>query len=473
MSTAPAFRRRGRTVAAAAACVMLIGPTPAHAEDDDGPEVDEDGCVLGIAEDDFPVGGNDPDERRVVAWPQSDLKPDRAWSTTTGDGVTVAVLDSGVADDHPLLEGKVLDGNAYVDQNSATDEDDRDLGDGGRRDCVGHGTAVAGIIAGDPSEGHSGFYGLAPDSEILPVRVANEDPSQGAETSEDADDDSDYEPEIDESDFAAAIDWAVANEADVINLSLKYDNHFTVIEEAVNNALAEGVVLVAAGGNDGADSSLAQEPAYPAAYDGVIGVGAVNQQIVKTETSQWGEWIDVVAPGEELVTLERDGQFNVAFGGTSGATAYVSATAALLKERYPDWTVEQIAAQITATAGPTPAGNGHTDMYGHGMIDPYRAVSETVRADAEPAELPHLQDPDVGPDYAQAVSDAASAKTWSLWFGLAAVTVFFGALFGVAALRRARLKGWHVKKVDKDDQIETLDDGEPIPIYQGIKGLKH
>ncbi|MGH8792814.1 MAG: type VII secretion-associated serine protease mycosin [Stackebrandtia sp.] len=461
--------RRGAGVVALLSCGLLVlGPTPAaYAEED------EDGCATGVAENSIAA-----ENKTGVAWPQEDLQPHRAWPLAKGRGVTVAVLDSGVQADHPLLEGKVKEGKAYLGANPQDGGEGKgDTSDNGMEDCIGHGTAVAGIIAGGKADGDSGFYGLAPKAKILPVRVANQPPEENAESSEDAEDGGD-KPDVDESDVADAIDWAVEQDADVINLSLKYDQDFDVLKDAVNHALDEGVVVVAAGGNEGEEQTVDDpKTPYPAAYEGVIGVGAVDRTFNKTTFSQWGDWIDVVAPGsQDLVSLQRDDQFNAVFGGTSGATAYVSATAALLKERYPDWTPEQIHDQITGTASPTPGGNGgregRTEEYGYGMIDPYRAVTADLNENAEPVELPNMQDPDMGDGYAQAVDDIASTKSWSLWLGLGGLLVFFGALAGVAALRRGRSKGWRVKKADKDDQIQTFDDGDPIPFYQGIKGLK-
>ncbi|GAA4922357.1 type VII secretion-associated serine protease mycosin [Stackebrandtia albiflava] len=437
----------------AAAGLLVASPQPAWAGDD---------CENKPR--DSVVADEVPDAN---LWPQRLLKPELVWPNATGEGVTVAVLDSGVQADHPLLDGKVDSGKAYIDVES-TDKDEQNLGDGATRDCVGHGTAVAGIIAGSESP-ENGFHGMAPDARILPIRIANTVPADQDDANEDKDDNI----LVDQNDFAAAIDYAVSQDVDVINMSLKFSVDHPVIAEAVAAAVDAGIVLVASAGNEGnieEDPEAATTPSYPAAYEGVIGVGAVNSHLVKTAESQWGPWVDVVAPGLEIGAPQHDGNFQIAFGGTSSAAAYVAGTAALLVEMYPDWTPEEIAIQIMGTASSV-AGATRSDQYGYGMVDPVRAATERLSG-SEPEPVLSMDPPVLTEQQVQNQEFDAMAMRWATSAGVAALAVFTAALLGVAALRRGKRARWRIGRASREDMIEPVDDGDPIALFQGIKGLK-
>ncbi|HIW62530.1 MAG TPA: type VII secretion-associated serine protease mycosin [Candidatus Stackebrandtia excrementipullorum] len=396
-----------------------------------------------------------------VTWAQQLFNMKRVWPMATGDGVTVAVLDSGVQADHPVLDGRVLSGKAYIDAESQ-DEKEQNLGDGAVRDCLGHGTGVAGIIAGGKSE-EGDFYGLAPDAKILPVRVSNQDPN--------VDRDDDDEPLVTADDVADAIRWAADQNVDVINMSLKFTEDHGPLRSAVEYAIGKGSVVVASGGNDGdKELPVATAPVYPASYPGVIGVGAVDATLTKTAQSQWGPWIDVVAPGISIAAPQHDGDYQNDFGGTSGAAAFVSGTVALLAELFPDWEPQHYASQIIRTAshvaGPTPSLE-----YGNGLVDPYRAVTERL-TDNAPVAITEVNPPVLTEEQAARHEDFAWMNRTALIIGLSAVAAFFITVTGVAALRRGRRVGWRIGKASKEDMIEPTDDGDPISLFQGIKGLK-
>ncbi|MFD0556427.1 type VII secretion-associated serine protease mycosin [Stackebrandtia endophytica] len=407
------------------------------------------------------------DLTKDLLWAQDLLRMDRVWPLATGKGITVAVLDSGVQADHPLLAGKVLDGKAYIDVQS-TDPDEQNLSDKALRDCVGHGTAVAGVIAGDKSD-ENGFYGMAPDAKILPVRIANTNP--GMDKDEEDEDKEADDIIVPPSQFAAAIDYAVGQGADVINMSVKYTQNHAPIEAAVQQALNAGVVLVASGGNDG-DKELkeATQPVYPANYPGVIGVGAVDSTLTRSTISQWGPWIDLVAPGVSIGAPQSDGKFQEGFGGTSAAAAFVSGAAALLAELYPNWTPDQYAAQLTGTASGV-SGSLADGEYGTGMVDPYRAVTERLTS-GEPVPVTSIDPPVLTEAQVQRHEDFAWMNDWALIIAFSALGVFIATLTGVAALRRGRRVGWRIGRASKEDMIEPIDDGDPIGLFQGIKGLK-
>ncbi|TDB71070.1 type VII secretion-associated serine protease mycosin, partial [Micromonospora sp. KC721] len=186
-----------------------------------------------------PTGGAAPTE---TPWALRRLDPASAWRITRGEGVTVAVIDSGVSPSHPLLKGQVREGR---DVNGLPQAQ-------GRCDLAGHGTIVAGIIAGRDDTG-APYSGIAPAARILPVRVLQDtrrtnDPGLPLQ-------------------IAAAIRWAADQDVEVINLSLVTIDH-PELADAVRYALDEGVVVVAAAGNRAQDQR--DLPAYPAAYPGVI-----------------------------------------------------------------------------------------------------------------------------------------------------------------------------------------------------------
>ncbi|SDY55286.1 type VII secretion-associated serine protease mycosin [Asanoa ishikariensis] len=285
-------------------------------------------------------------------WPLQRMRPDLAWPISEGAGITVAVIDSGVSPNPPALAGKVLEGRDFVEPSKL-----------GQCDEVAHGTVVAGVIAGRTPEG-SVFTGIAPKAMILPIRVL---PNL----------DTDYDPSRPNV-IADAIDFAAENGADVINLSLTTDPT-PVLEEAIDNALGQGIVLVAAAGNDGGGDGKNQK-AYPAAYEPVIAVAGVDREGHHVATSTSGPYVDVAAPGAEVDGPMPRGEGYAQFkgGGTSFASAYVSGLAALIRSAEPKLTPAQVAQRITATADHPP--EGRNDLVGYGVINPYRAMTAITGA---------------------------------------------------------------------------------------------
>ncbi|MFG1673883.1 type VII secretion-associated serine protease mycosin [Micromonospora sp. NPDC049282] len=292
-----------------------------------------------------------PAPARPVAeqpWPQQRYAPDRLAPLATGAGVVVAVVDSGVDRSHPQLAGRVLTGADFLDP-----------GGDGTRDCAGHGTGVASIVAATPRPGVA-FRGLAPGARILPVRVSEQQVVEGRESGR----------TVDAAGFARAIRWAVDHDADVLNLSVVLYADDPAVRAAVAYAVRRDVVVVAAAGNlhDNGDPRP-----YPAAYDGVLGVGAIGRDGVRAAFSQTGAYVDLVAPGGEvLMAAPRQGHLRAE--GTSYATPFVAATAALLRQYRPELSAAEVAARIVAGADPAP---GRGDGYGAGVLNPYRAVTES------------------------------------------------------------------------------------------------
>lgn len=307
--------------------------------------------------------------QRPVPLAQSMLGTERIWPMSKGTGVTIAVLDSGVDIGHPQLNGRNIGAGADFYRRSGSG--------GGRFDCDGHGTAVASLIAARKVP-DVGFQGLAYGVRVLPVVVSGEanQARNGPEPTS---------PEK----FAKAIDWAVDHGADVIHVSVTYPGPHPAMERAVNDAIARDVVIVASVG----DAATQGDPARnlppnpgpvprPAAYDGVIGVAAVDGNAYPLETSPWGPYVDLVAPGSNVQGANRGGG-HLGFTGSGFAAAYVSASAALVRSKWPDLGASEVARRLFATA--SPAAGGRSSV-GHGMVDPYRALTEGL-SDEEPESM--------------------------------------------------------------------------------------
>ena len=287
------------------------------------------------------------------------LGADAAWQLASGRGVVVAVVDSGVAEANVHLRGAVEPG---VDLTGLGDER-------GWTDTYHHGTAVAGVIAARaysaPGEG-SGVIGLAPEARILPVRVyvADDETARREGTDPTAEG------------MAAGIVWAVDHGAQIVNLSMSTVHDNADLAEAVRYANSQGVLIVASAGNRATSESEEDGPRYPAAYDGVLGVAAVDDLDRGVQASIHGPHVDVAAPGTMVVTTYIDKGDCVfgADGSSSYATAYVSAAAALIAERFPLESPEQWAHRLMATAS-RPQADQRDDVIGWGVVRPWAALT--------------------------------------------------------------------------------------------------
>jgi membrane-anchored mycosin MYCP len=389
-----------RVVAAAAAVAVLLVPAPAQAR--------AAACKTAPP----------PQGKTIKAVPYEDQLYDlaRLAPLATGAGIRVAVIDSGVDDGNPQLKGRVAKGRDFLRNDSD-----------GRQDCVGHGTGVASIIAAAPIDG-VGFHGLAPDATIVPVRISEAlDVGDGKEKGDSG------SPEG----LAKAITWAAgAGHAQVINLSLSTIADTPEVRGAVAGAVASGVVVVAAVGNHATEGNPTP---YPAADDGVIGVGATDAAGLRASYSQHGGYVDLTAVGDK-VTMAAVGSGQTIESGTSFAAPYVAATAALVLQRFPDLSPAQVQRRLIATADPAPGGR-RSDDYGYGLLNPYRALTETLAPEKAAPAAPvvmHTEDPAVLALRAR----RAHARTMSLV--VAAVGAGVVVLVGILAVvvRRGRRRGW-------------------------------
>ena len=291
-------------------------------------------------------------------------------TVTGGNGVVVAVIDSGVDASHPDLQGQVINGVDYRDGISFVGSDgliDSCISytdnlnpskpnhpDFGKYDPTGHGTHVAGIIAGKGI----GIQGVASGAQIMPIRVIG--PSGTG----------------DSSDVACGILFAVENGADVINMSLGGTESDAATAAAVAYAHEQGLVVVAAAGNnaDHCTKSLRNLTNYPAAEPNVIGVAAIEPDGTHAGYSTNGPQVDIAAPGSSIRSTYKDNSYAIA-SGTSMAAPHVSAVAALLLERNPTFTPDQIFNRLTTSAyNPT---NAYSQTLGYGIVNASAALTGT------------------------------------------------------------------------------------------------
>ncbi|MGW0996154.1 type VII secretion-associated serine protease mycosin [Streptomyces sp. NPDC002523] len=312
----------------------------------------------------LPATAAHADGIRAQQWALTALNLNEAWHTTKGQGVTVAVLDTGVEGDHPDLAGNVLPAKDMIGFGAGP----------GDRTWARHGTAMAGIIAG---HGHgpgrtAGVMGVAPEAKILPVRVILEDgdPARAKARTNRG------------NALADGIRWAADHGADVINLSLGDDSNSAHPEpsedEAVQYALKKGVVVVASAGNGG---DKGDHVSYPAAYPGVIAATAVDRFGTRAAFSTRRWYAAVSAPGVNVVIADPDHKYYEGWG-TSAASAFVSGAAALIKAAHPDLAPAQIKKLIESTARDAPDG-GRDDSRGFGMIDPAAAMRAAAKLKPE------------------------------------------------------------------------------------------
>ena len=278
----------------------------------------------------------------------------RARTLATGAGITVAVVDSGVDDRNAHLRGAVLDGRTFV-------------GGSPTRDARLHGTAIAGIVAARELEERSGVEGLAPDARILPVKVVPDE--QGA----------DEGPDTDAAVLAEGIRWAAAQGAQVVNVSLSTGTDDPALRAAVREATRSGSLVVASAGTRRSEDEPASGLRYPAAYPDVLGVAAVDADDRVAPTSVAGEHVDLAAPGVEvLTTFGAWGDCYLADdGSTSYATAYVSAAAALVAQRFPREGPAGWAHRLEVTAA-RQRRDARDDRVGWGVVQPVEALTAVL-----------------------------------------------------------------------------------------------
>ncbi|MFI5492644.1 S8 family serine peptidase [Actinoplanes sp. NPDC051859] len=277
------------------------------------------------------------------------VKLPEAWGTTTGlASTTIAVLDTGVTPTGDLA-GAVSGGYNYVDNNNDTSDD------------AGHGTVVASLIAARGNNGQ-GMAGACWWCTIMPVKVL------------------DWQGNGNDSDIAKGIVFATNSGADIINMSLGGSESSKVLADAVAYANLRGVLVVAAAGNEGRDPAWQTVKQYPAAYPGVVSVGATARNTTeRADFSSFNRpgdtWVDLAAPGD-VVGMNPDGNYNAGEQGTSFAAPIVAGAAGLVKSIHPDYTGWSLERALLESATPI-GGNGWVTR---GMLNAEKAL--TIGTDA-------------------------------------------------------------------------------------------
>lgn len=317
---------RAVAVAAVATTIALVGAAPAHA-----------------------------DTVRDLEYWLNDYGFTTAWNTSRGDGVTVAVIDTGVNGDVAELKDAVVGGT-----------DVSGLGSPDGQTPVGddpnHGTMVASLLAGRGTGEGNGVIGIAPQADLLTVSVAFGQDTGAAKSNDDQ--------------IAEAVKWAVDSGADIINMSLTRNTRDwpESWDQAFLYAFEHDVVVVAAAGNRGSGTS---EVGAPATIPGVLTVAGVDKEKnASFDASSQGITIAVAAPSEDLVGVLPDGSY-VQWSGTSAAAPIVSGLAALVRSEFPDLSAANVIERLIRTADPH-GQSVPSPLYGWGIIDPVPALTADV-----------------------------------------------------------------------------------------------
>ncbi|HWU12030.1 MAG TPA: S8 family serine peptidase [Streptomyces sp.] len=315
-------------------------------------------------------------------WYLSAMQAEEMWKTTTGEGIKIAVIDTGVNASTPSLEGQVLKG---LDTTGVEGEETDDY--------EGHGTTMAELIAGTGKGG--GLKGLAPGAKIIPMRVAA----------------ADWHPKgsVNSLDTVDAIRAAADSEAKIISMS--YGNDFMLDEEleAVQYAQSKGKLFFAAVGNEAKEGNPVS---YPAAYPEVVGVSSADRAGKVAEYSQNGSTVDIAAPGNDVPYWcdETFQGYCEGDGGTSAATAIASASAALVWSAHPDWTANQVLNVLFDTASRDWEKGTLSKYLGHGLIRPSMNILKGKGAPGAPDISPLTKKKTSGSAGSAAPSAPASSQ---------------------------------------------------------------
>lgn len=417
----PTFRAApARRLLGAAAVVLLLGQAaqPAYAADGEGEPFDAATCA------DFVP--NDPAQVENAYWASKRLQVDKVRQLATGKGVRIAVIDTGVdTARNPELQRS---GRPVVNQAFNFAGFDKSKGSGSERkaDCA-HGTRVTSLIVGTPTSG--GFSGLAPDAEVISLRALQQttgSPAPGQQQESEP-----LQPTIN------AVRKAIQLRVDVINISQQGSDSYEY-RQAINEAIAAGIVVVAAAGNRGGEA----RPPYPASYRDVIAVGMSDINDQPHPQSQFHPDLQVAvgAPGVKVLAANPSGPQGQSWemvDGTSYAAPLVSATVALMLERDPKLKPAEVKRRLQASADP-PAAATPDKQLGFGIVNPYRALTDVDFGTPGPTPPPALGR---APDPTKAASTTGGGKL-AVALGLAALVGVGLATALFAAYPSGKRRGW-------------------------------
>lgn len=272
-------------------------------------------------------------------WNLPAIETNKGWSLSKGsEDVTVAIVDTGVDLDHPDLDGQFVEGYNVVNPNEKPYDD------------VGHGTHVAGIVSAKVNN-NEGVAGMTWYNKIMPVKVLDSSGSGSTYA------------------VAEGIIWATDHGAKVINMSLGNYADAEFLHDAIKYAYDRDVVLIAATGNDNTE-----RPGYPAAYPEVFAVSATDESMKRAEFSNYGDYVDVMAPGASIASTYPGNQY-AALSGTSMASPHVAALAGLIRSINPDLNNEEVMDLMRSSV--IDLGDpGYDKYFGYGQIDVYKALEK-------------------------------------------------------------------------------------------------
>ncbi|MCX4670412.1 S8 family serine peptidase [Streptomyces sp. NBC_01381] len=375
------------------------------------------------------------DDIQSELWHLEAMGANDLWDVSTGEGIKIAVVDTGVSET-PSLKGRVHPGKDVTGMSGASTDD-----------YDGHGTTMAEFIVG--SGRGAGIKGLAPGAEIVSFRtgLGGKFTKRGSRSAE-------------------AIRAAADSDARIISMSFGSDFAYPDQEEAVKYAASKGKLMFAGVGNDGEKKNFI---GYPAAYPSVTGVSAADKSGKVAKYSEFGEYVDLAAPGLNLPKWcdETFRSYCDNGGGTSTATAIASASAALIWSKHPNWTSNQVLRVLIDTAGRDWPKDKPSDYLGYGLIRPARNVVKgegkpgpadidpitnkktavvgsggggtTPSASAPPAASPQPSKKGTSGDKAAVAaksSDEGNSQPWLVLGILAAAAVIGGSAFAVMRARR-------------------------------------
>jgi type VII secretion-associated serine protease mycosin len=317
-------------------------------------------------------------------WHLKALHAEELWKVTTGKGIKVAVIDTGVNPDVPSLKGQVLKG---LDTTEADGEETDDY--------TGHGTTMAELIAGTGDGG--GLRGVAPGVQIIPFRISNSDFQKNRR--------------VNGQDAADAIRAAADSDAQIISMSFGSEYSSMEDRQAVEYAHSKGKLFFAAAGNSAKEGN---KPEYPAGYPDVVGVASADQNGKVSDYSQHGDNVDLAAPGNDIPSWcdETFTKYCYGDGGTSSATAIASASAALIWSQHPDWTANQVLRAMIDTAARDWKKGTRSVYLGHGLIRPGQIILDK-KGDPGAPDVSPLTDEKTGGDVPAKGAPAPSAPASS------------------------------------------------------------
>jgi subtilisin family serine protease len=324
--------------------------------------------VAGLAA--IPAGPASADGvRDAQQWVLDAVHAQAAWSVTEGQGVTVAVIDSGVNPDVSDLTGSVISGPDLTGVGTLPSNPGWGM----------HGTWMASLIAGHGHGGGgsgiigSGIIGVAPQARVLSIRVITDQQDPGYARYQ-------HEPQGRvQNELAQAITYAVVHGAGVVSMSLGYGRPSRAVRAALQDAFNHGVVVVASSGNLGGSASARRHAPYsfPADYPGVLGVAAIDQNGASAGFSSDNLSVQVAAPGVQVPAQGRDGRYWLV-SGTSPACALTAGVVALIRSRYPALAPPLVRRALTTTASNRPKG-GYDDQVGFGTVNAAAALGAAGR----------------------------------------------------------------------------------------------